>query len=60
LFTHPIFSSTDFIKESGIPRRSALRFLDIMEKDGIISILKPQKGNNPAIFMFNRLIEIIK
>ncbi len=60
LFARPIFSSTDFIKESGIPRRSALRFLGIMEKENIISILSPQKGNNPAIFMFNKLIEIIK
>jgi Fic family protein len=60
LFARPIFSSTDFIKESGIPRRSALRFLGIMEKENIISILSPQKGNNPAIYIFNKLIEIIK
>lgn len=60
LFANPIFSSTDFIKRSDIPKRSALRFLDVLEKEGVISVLLPTKGNVPAIFMFKKLVEIIK
>jgi len=59
LFTRPIFSTTYFIKESGIPKRSALRFLNIMEKEGIISVLRPGKGRKATIFMFRKLIKII-
>ena len=59
LFTRPIFSTTDFIRESGIPKRSALRFLNLMEKEAIISILRPGKGRKSTIFMFNKLIKII-
>ena len=59
LFARPIFSTTDFIRESSIPKRSALRFLNLMEKEGIISILRPGKGRKPAILMFDKLIKII-
>ena len=59
LFTRPIFSTKDFIRESSIPKRSALRFLNLMEKEGIISILRPGKGRKPAILMFDKLIKII-
>jgi len=59
LFTRPIFSTADFIRESSISKRSALRFLNLMEKEAIISILRPGKGRKSTIFMFNKLIKII-
>jgi len=59
LFARPIFSTTDFIRDSSIPKRSALRFLNLMEKEAIISILRPGRGRKPTILMFNKLIKII-
>lgn len=60
LFGRPIFSSTDFIKESGIPKPSAMRILNLLEKEKIVSVLKRGIGRKPNIFIFNKLINIIK
>ena len=60
LFKRPIFSSTDFIKASGIPRRSALWLLRILKKEKIISVLREGAGRRPEILGFNRLINIIE
>ncbi|MBI4744095.1 MAG: Fic family protein [Actinobacteria bacterium] len=60
LFSRPIFSATDFIRESGIPKRSAIHILNIIEKEGIISILRSGSGRKANIFMFNKLINIIR
>lgn len=60
LFIHPIFSSTDFIKESGIAKPSAMRILNLLEKEKIISVLKKGTGRKPGILIFNKLLDIIK
>ncbi|MDI6735836.1 MAG: Fic/DOC family N-terminal domain-containing protein [bacterium] len=60
LFARPIFSTTDFIRESGIPKRSAIRILNLIEKERIITVLRPSSGRKANILMFNKLIEIIQ
>lgn len=60
LFARPIFSSKDFIKESGIPKASAMRILNLLEKEKIISVLKKGTGRKPNMLIFNKLINIIK
>ena len=60
LFTHPIFSTTDFIRESGIPKPSAVRILHLLEKEEIVSILRQGAGRKANILIFNKLIKIIE
>ena len=60
LFKRPIFSSTDFIKASGIPKRSALWLLRILKKEKIVSVLRKGSGRRPEILGFNKLIDIIE
>lgn len=60
LFTHPIFSTTDFIRESGIPKPSAIRILHLLEKEEIVSILRQGAGSKANILIFNKLIKIIE
>lgn len=60
LFARPIFSTTDFIRESGIPKRSTIRILNLIEKEKIITVLRPGSGRKANILMFNKLIEIIQ
>lgn len=60
LFKMAIFSTADFIKISGIPKRTATGLLNILKKGKIISVLKKGYGRNPNIFMFDKLIDIIK
>jgi len=59
LFASPIFSTTDFIRESGIPKPSAIRILHLLEKEEIISILRRGTGRKANILIFNKLIKII-
>jgi Fic family protein len=60
LFTMPIFNSSDFVLHSGIPRASALRILNVLIKENIISIIEKGKGRNPNVLVFNKLFDIIK
>ena len=60
LFAKPIFSSANFICESGIPKPSAMRFINLLEKENIISLLRKGKGRTPNIFIFNKLLQVIK
>ena len=60
LFAKPIFSSSDFIRESGIPHATAMRFLEKLEKENIISLLKKGSGRKAHIFVFSKLLKIIE
>ena len=60
LFTRPIFSTTDFIRESGIPKPSAIRILHLLEKEEIVSILRRGAGRKANILIFDKLIKIIE
>lgn len=60
LFKRPILSSSDFIKASGIPKRSALWLLHILKKEKIVSVLRKSSGRRPELLGFNKLIEVIE
>jgi Fic family protein len=60
LFSYPIFTSTKFIKETGIPKQSAVNLMDQLEKNEIIIIRKIGKGRTPSSYRFERLLEISK
>lgn len=58
LFRRPIFRTTDFIKDSKIPKHTAIRILNELESKGILKVLREGKGRRPAILVFKELIEI--
>ena len=58
LFAKPKFSSTMFVEQTGIPKVSAGRLIDQLEKNGIIRRTKEAKGSVPDHFSFNELIDI--
>ena len=59
LFKRPIFSTTDFIRISGIPKRSALWLLGKLKREKIVTAIKAGRGRNPEILAFNKLINIV-
>ncbi len=59
LFKRPIFSTTDFIKISGIPKRSALWLLRKLKKEKIVTVVKEGGGRRPEILAFSKLIDIV-
>jgi Fic family protein len=57
LFEKPIFSTTAFIKSTGIPKRSALRAIRSLKEADILSTLEPGTGRRPEILVFSRLLD---
>ncbi|MDR4504911.1 MAG: Fic family protein [Candidatus Scalindua sp.] len=60
LFARPVFSASDFIHSSGIPKASAMRFMKLLEKEGVISVLRKGGGRKASIYIFNKLLEIVE
>lgn len=58
IFEQPIFTSSEFLNRLGIPRQTALRLLDRLEKIGIIETLRPASGRRPALLGCMKLIDI--
>lgn len=58
IFSFPIFSSSQFIKESKIPRASAARILGILEKGRVINVVEKGSGKRPTIYTFPKLLSI--
>lgn len=58
LFDRPIFTSTDFIARSKIPKDSAHRILKALKDKGFVRDLRPGKGRRAAVLVFPDLIEI--
>ena len=48
LFSYPIFTSTKFIKETGIPKQSAVNLMEQLERNEIIIVRKKGKGRTPV------------
>lgn len=60
IFSRPIFSATNFVEHSGIPRRTALRILSVLREDSSQFLLTIRKrgGSRPEIFAFTELLNI--
>ncbi|MGB3619441.1 MAG: hypothetical protein WBA12_15090, partial [Catalinimonas sp.] len=55
IFREPIFTSTDFIARSQIPRPSAVRILNHL-KDKVLFVMEEGRGNRPALYAFFELL----
>jgi Fic family protein len=60
MFARPLFSTTDFIKDSKIPKESAIRLLRLLKKEKILTTLREGKGRSPEILIFNKLFDIVQ
>ncbi|OGN88612.1 MAG: cell filamentation protein Fic [Chloroflexi bacterium RBG_13_46_9] len=60
LFELPIFSTTEFIQRSSIPKASAMRILNTLRREGIIEVMREGKGNRPAVMLFSKLLSIVE
>lgn len=59
LFNLGIFTTTDFQKNSGIPKPSNARIISTLRDEQIIDTLEGASGRKPAIYIFRSLIDII-
>jgi Fic family protein len=58
LFERPLFKSSDFVKDAGIPVPTAKRILALLRKDGMLKPLTAGKGRRASVFAFVELLNI--
>jgi len=60
IFSHPIFLTTHFVEESGIPRETALKMLRAMRGEGtqVLRTIREGAGRRAAILAFPDLLNI--
>jgi len=59
LFNLGIFTTTDFQKNSGIPKPTTARMISTLRDEKIIDTIEEASGRKPAIYIFRSLIDII-
>lgn len=60
IFSRPIFKSSDFIQDAGIPKPTATRILALLRDERILSILREASGRRPAVYAFVELLDIVE
>lgn len=60
VFSRPIFMNRHLIKETNIPRHTAIRITRELEKSGILTEIIPSSGQRGAIYSFEPLMELIR
>ena len=58
MFSEPIFPTTLFVKNAGIPRATALRILKILGHTNILNVIRTGKGRQSGIWFFPELINV--
>ena len=56
IFAFPIFSSTRFARDAGIPEPTARRFLGVLREGEILKLLRAGRGRRASIFFFPALL----
>jgi Fic family protein len=60
LFYRPIFSRTDFVKRSDIPRQTALRILRELVDENVLVVFREGSGRKSALLGFPALLDIVE
>ncbi|MBI5189752.1 MAG: Fic family protein [Nitrospirae bacterium] len=58
IFKQPIFASSDFVEQSGIPEATAKRILRVLQDNQLLRALRKPSGRRPAILIFPELLNI--
>lgn len=58
LFDHPLLTVADFVKRTGIQRRTAERIVEGLLAGHILAVQEPGAGRRPSVLAFTRLIKI--
>jgi len=58
IFANPVFLTSRFFAESGIPKPTAIRILRELRKQDMLSEVQPGRGRRPAMLAFPELLAI--
>lgn len=56
IFKRPTFKTSDFVRETGIQKATAMAILRQLKEVGILTELRPASGRRPAILVFSSLL----
>lgn len=59
LFCNPIFTSSQFVKDSKIPKASASRILNSLDTGGVIKVIQKGAGSRSTTYIFTKLLNIV-
>lgn len=58
MFGRPIFRSTDFVANAGIPTPTAKRLLAVFKQNGLFSVLIEGRGRRNSVFALKELLNV--
>ena len=58
IFGKPIFRSSDFVRNSGIPTPTASRIMRVLRNSDMLDVVSEARGRRPALMAFSRLLGI--
>ena len=58
IFGKPVFLSSDFVGNSGIPSPTASRILRVLRDSGLLTVITEARGRRPALLAFFRLLRV--
>lgn len=58
IFQRPIFSSSDFMKDAGIPSATEQRILGVLKANHILTTIREGSGRRSSILRFDRLLAV--
>ena len=58
IFGKPIFRSSDFVRNSGIPSPTASRILRVLRDSDMLTVVSEARGRRPALMAFSRLLSV--
>lgn len=60
LFSQPIISSSDFKNRAKIPKPTAARISKVLQDRQVLDVIRPARGQMPAILAFTQLLDIVE
>jgi len=58
IFGRPIFRTSDFVAEAGIPEATARRLISVLQKESVLKAISPAKGRRAAVLAFPQLLNV--
>jgi Fic family protein len=58
LFQTPVFTSTTFVKQSGIPKPTTTRLLGLLRELSVLTPIRMGRGRRAGIFAFRELVNL--
>ena len=58
IFERPIFKSSDFVANAGIPEATAKRIVGVLKKEGVLKPLSEGRGRRSSVLAFSELLNI--